>query len=84
MTQLKYRKYSNSRSAPSSFMIRSLFGRFEELGSVADRPGRQLQDICTEDNRETVRQSVADDSSVSTRRHFSQMGISRMTHCVEF
>ncbi|GFY38466.1 hypothetical protein TNIN_291431 [Trichonephila inaurata madagascariensis] len=37
MTQCKYRQYFNSRSAPTAFMIRSLVGRFEELGSAADR-----------------------------------------------
>ncbi|GFX68562.1 hypothetical protein TNCV_1799751 [Trichonephila clavipes] len=58
-----------SRSASTAFMIRSLVGHFEELGSVADRPGRDAhQNIRTEDTVETVRQSFADGSSVSTRR----------------
>ncbi|GFS99499.1 hypothetical protein TNCV_4534661 [Trichonephila clavipes] len=80
MTQCKYRQYFNSRSAPKAFMIRSLVSRFEELGSVADRPGRGAnRNIRTEDNVETVRQSVVDDPSVSTCRHSSQFGISRTT-----
>lgn len=80
LTQRKYRQHFNTRSAPTAFMIRSLVGRFEELGSVADRPGRGAhRNIRTEDNVETVRQSVADDPSVSTRRRSSQLGISRTT-----
>ncbi|GFY75630.1 hypothetical protein TNIN_140681 [Trichonephila inaurata madagascariensis] len=56
-------------SASTAFMIRSLVGHFEELGSVADRPGKDAyQNIRTEDNVETVRQSFADGPSVSTRR----------------
>ncbi|GFV94077.1 hypothetical protein TNCV_2957391 [Trichonephila clavipes] len=61
-------------------MISSLAGCFEELGSVADRPGRGAhRNICTEDNVETVWQSVADDPSVSTRHRSSQLSISRTT-----
>ncbi|GFS28290.1 hypothetical protein TNIN_298871 [Trichonephila inaurata madagascariensis] len=61
-------------------MIRSFIGLFEELGSVANPPGRgTYRNIRTEDNLETVRQSVADDPSVSTRRRSSQMSISRTT-----
>ncbi|GFY52592.1 hypothetical protein TNIN_185521 [Trichonephila inaurata madagascariensis] len=57
MTQRKYRQYFNSRSTPTAFMIRSLIDRFEELGSVADRPGRGAhRNIRTEDNVETVQQ----------------------------
>ncbi|GFT52902.1 hypothetical protein TNCV_1460101 [Trichonephila clavipes] len=57
MTQRKYRQYFNSRSAPTTFMIRSLVGRFEELASVVDHPGRGAhRNICTEGNMETVRQ----------------------------
>ncbi|GFQ83853.1 hypothetical protein TNCT_635561 [Trichonephila clavata] len=55
-TQRKYRQYFNSRSAPTAFVIRSLVGRFEELGSVADETGRDVhRNIRTEDNVETVR-----------------------------
>ncbi|GFU61505.1 hypothetical protein TNCV_2288001 [Trichonephila clavipes] len=76
MTQRKYRQYFNSRSAPPAFMIRSLVDRFEELGSVANRPGRGAhRNIRTEDNVETVWQSVADDPSVSNRRRSSQLVI---------
>ncbi|GFY77770.1 hypothetical protein TNIN_379381 [Trichonephila inaurata madagascariensis] len=61
-------------------MIRILVGRFEKLGSVANHPGRGVhQNIHTEDSVETVRLSVANDPSVSTRRGSSQMGISRTT-----
>ncbi|GFY77686.1 hypothetical protein TNIN_127431 [Trichonephila inaurata madagascariensis] len=61
-------------------MIRSLVGRFEELGSLADYPGRGAhRNFRTEDNVENVRQSVADDASVSSRRRSSQLGISRTT-----
>ncbi|GFY71418.1 hypothetical protein TNIN_468361 [Trichonephila inaurata madagascariensis] len=57
MTERKFRQYFNSISAPTAFMIRSLVGRFEELGSVADRPGRGAhRSIRTVDNVETVRQ----------------------------
>ncbi|GFY56046.1 hypothetical protein TNIN_275071 [Trichonephila inaurata madagascariensis] len=46
MTQSCRVKYFNSRSAPSSFLHDQEFvRRFEELGSVADRPGKQLQDV---------------------------------------
>ncbi|GFY72675.1 hypothetical protein TNIN_174491 [Trichonephila inaurata madagascariensis] len=80
MTQLKYRQYFNLRSASPAFMIRSLVYRFEELGSVADHPGRGAhRNIRTEDNVETVWQSVADDPSVSNRRRSSQLGIFRTT-----
>nr|CAH7741542.1 unnamed protein product [Callosobruchus chinensis] len=80
MTQLKYRQYFNSISAPTAFMIKSLVGRFDELGSMADCPGRGVhRNIRTEGNVETVRQSAAEDSSVSTRRHSSQLGISKTT-----
>ncbi|GFY38791.1 hypothetical protein TNIN_327521 [Trichonephila inaurata madagascariensis] len=59
-------------------MIRSLFSRFEELGSVADHPGRGAnRNISAEDNVETVRQIIH--PSVSIRRRSSQVGISRMT-----
>ncbi|GFU59854.1 hypothetical protein TNCV_4726211 [Trichonephila clavipes] len=59
-------------------MIRSLADRIEKLGSVAIRPGRGAHlNIRTDDIVETVRQSVADDPSVLTRRRSSQMGISR-------
>ncbi|GFR27379.1 hypothetical protein TNCT_180401 [Trichonephila clavata] len=61
-------------------MIRSLVGRFEELSSVAYRPGRGAhRNIYSEDSVETVQQSVADDPSVSTRCRSSQLGISRTT-----
>ncbi|GFX75196.1 transposable element Tcb2 transposase [Trichonephila clavipes] len=40
MTHRKHRQYFNSKSAPTAFMIRSFVGRFDELGSVANRPGR--------------------------------------------
>ncbi|GFY78852.1 hypothetical protein TNIN_185081 [Trichonephila inaurata madagascariensis] len=61
-------------------MIRSLVGLFEELGSVANPPERDTyRNIRAENNVETVRQSVADDPSVTTRRRSSQMGISRTT-----
>ncbi|GFV22359.1 hypothetical protein TNCV_3924191 [Trichonephila clavipes] len=57
MTQRKHWQYFNSRSATTAFMIRSLIGRFEELSSVADRPGRGgHRNIRTEDNVETVGQ----------------------------
>ncbi|GFY28551.1 putative transposase [Trichonephila clavipes] len=80
MTQRKYRQYFNSRSASTAFMIRSLVCRFDELGSVLYRPGRgDHRNIRTEDNVETVRQSVADDPSVSTRHLSSQLDISRTT-----
>ncbi|GFX28508.1 hypothetical protein TNCV_1153171 [Trichonephila clavipes] len=80
MTRLKYRQYFNSRSAPTAFMIRSLVGHFEELGSVAVHPGRGAnRSICNEDNGETVRQSVLHNPSVSTLRRSSQLGISRTT-----
>ncbi|GFY65905.1 hypothetical protein TNIN_119101 [Trichonephila inaurata madagascariensis] len=59
-------------------MIRSFVVCFEELGSVADRPGRGAhQNICTEDNGETA----ADDLSVSTHHYSSQLGNSRTTWC---
>lgn len=59
-------------------MIRSLVRRFEKLGSVTDSPGRGAnQNICIEGNVETVRQSVADHSSVSTRHRSSHLHISR-------
>ncbi|GFY77740.1 hypothetical protein TNIN_169841 [Trichonephila inaurata madagascariensis] len=87
----------NSKRAPLSFdssfhftlKCFSLVGRFEELGSVADRPERGAhRNIRSEDNVETVRQSVADDPSVSTRRRSSQLErhCVRTTerHCVEF
>ncbi|GFY10846.1 hypothetical protein TNCV_1123681 [Trichonephila clavipes] len=75
MTQRKYRQYFNLRSAPTAFMILSLIGRFEELGSVADRPGRGAhRNIRTEDNMETVLYSVVDDPSVSTLRYFQPIG----------
>nr|CAI5833659.1 unnamed protein product [Callosobruchus analis] len=55
--------HSNLSSAPTPFLSRNLFGRFEEPGSVAKRPGRGvLRNIRTEDNVETVRQSVVEDS----------------------
>ncbi|GFV61132.1 hypothetical protein TNCV_2100071 [Trichonephila clavipes] len=55
MIQRKYRQYFNSGSAPTVFMIRSLVGCLEELGSMADRPGRGAhRNIRTEDNVETV------------------------------
>ncbi|XP_065674000.1 uncharacterized protein LOC136090951 [Hydra vulgaris] len=58
----------------------SLVGCFEDLGSVADRPGRGAhQNFRTEDNMETVWQSVAHDPSVSTCYRSSQLGISRTT-----
>ncbi|GFY70569.1 putative transposase [Trichonephila inaurata madagascariensis] len=80
MTQCKYRQYFNSRSTPTAFVTWSLVGRFKELGSVDDRPERGVhRNIHTEDNVETVRQSVADDPSVSTRRRSSQLGFSRTT-----
>ncbi|GFY72188.1 hypothetical protein TNIN_208521 [Trichonephila inaurata madagascariensis] len=66
MMQCKYRQYFNSRSL-TDFVIRSLVGRFEEMGSAVDHPGRGThRNIRTEDNVETVLQSVADDPSVST------------------
>ncbi|GFQ71067.1 hypothetical protein TNCT_105931 [Trichonephila clavata] len=47
------------------------------MGSVADHPGRGAhRNIRTEENGETGRQSVADDPSVSIRRHSSQLDIS--------
>ncbi|GFY75311.1 putative transposase [Trichonephila inaurata madagascariensis] len=80
MTQCKHRQHFNSRSAPTAFMIWSMVDRFEELGSVTDRPGRGVhQNIRTEDNVKTVWQSVADGPSVSIRRRSSQLGISRRT-----
>ncbi|GFV54696.1 hypothetical protein TNCV_3844151 [Trichonephila clavipes] len=82
MTQHKYRQYFNSRSTPTAFIIRSLVGCFEELGSVAYRPGRGAhRNFRIEDNVETVRHNVADDPSVSTRRRSSQLGISRIFFC---
>ncbi|GFQ81478.1 hypothetical protein TNCT_681141 [Trichonephila clavata] len=55
-------------------MIRSLVGRFDKLGSVADRRGRDShRNIRTEDIGETVRQSVTADPSVSTRLCSSQL-----------
>ncbi|GFX97908.1 hypothetical protein TNCV_4905591 [Trichonephila clavipes] len=63
-------------------MIMSLVGRFEELGSVADGPGRgTLRNIRTEGNVETAQQSVVDDPFVSTRLRSCQLGISRTTLC---
>ncbi|GFY43554.1 hypothetical protein TNIN_422801 [Trichonephila inaurata madagascariensis] len=80
MTKCKYRKNFNSRSAQLAFMIRSLVGNFEDLGSVAHRPGRGTnQNIRTEVNVETVQQNVAHDPFVSTRRLSSQLCISRTT-----
>ncbi|GFT82454.1 hypothetical protein TNCV_3350321 [Trichonephila clavipes] len=72
MTQRKYRQYFNARSATISFMIRSLVGRFEELGSVADPPERGAHRNIRTDNV-----SIADDPSVG------QSGISRMTLVVQ-
>lgn len=80
LTQRNYRRFFNVRSAPTSSMITSLVRRFEELGSVADRPGRGAhRNIRTEDNVEAVQQSVANDPSVSTRRRSGQLGIPRTT-----
>ncbi|GFS36807.1 hypothetical protein TNIN_2661 [Trichonephila inaurata madagascariensis] len=58
----------------------SLVDRIEELGLGADHPRRDAhQNIRPKDNVETVRQSVADYPSISTRRLPSQLGISRTT-----
>ncbi|GFS59800.1 hypothetical protein TNIN_407541, partial [Trichonephila inaurata madagascariensis] len=54
------------------FMIRPFVGHFVELGSVVNCPGRGAhRNIRTEDHENTLRQSVADDPSVSIRRHSS-------------
>ncbi|GFS61662.1 hypothetical protein TNIN_273341 [Trichonephila inaurata madagascariensis] len=52
-------RFTGRASSPTAFTIRSLVGRFEELGSLADRPGRGAHpDIRTEDNVESVRQMI--------------------------
>ncbi|CAK1592413.1 unnamed protein product [Parnassius mnemosyne] len=57
LTQRNYRRFFNVRSAPTSSMIASLVRRFEELGSVADRPGRGAhRNIRTVDNVEAIQQ----------------------------
>ncbi|GFW12399.1 hypothetical protein TNCV_816521 [Trichonephila clavipes] len=58
--------------------FRSLVSHFVKQSSVVDRPGRGAhRNIRSKDKLETVLQSVADDPSVSTRHHSSQLGISR-------
>ncbi|GFR16847.1 hypothetical protein TNCT_664911 [Trichonephila clavata] len=84
MTQGKYRQYFNSRSDSTAFMVRSLVCRFEELGSVADRPGKGDQrNIRTEDNVETCCRALQ-------MIHLSQLAVVSANwafperHCVEF
>ncbi|GFY71417.1 hypothetical protein TNIN_468351 [Trichonephila inaurata madagascariensis] len=57
MTERKFRQYFNSISAPTAFMIRSLVGRFEELGSVAKPSWKRCPSKYSHmNNVETVRQ----------------------------
>ncbi|GFY52991.1 hypothetical protein TNIN_200381 [Trichonephila inaurata madagascariensis] len=81
MTKLKYRQYLNLRSAPTAFIIRSLVGRFKELGSVVDSPGRGAhQNIRTEDNVETVLQIINQSQLIVVPANWA----TPERHCVEF
>ncbi|GFY45315.1 hypothetical protein TNIN_162031 [Trichonephila inaurata madagascariensis] len=73
MSQRKYRQYFNSRLAPTDFLLRSLVGRFEELSSVVDRPGRGAhRNIRIEDNVETVRQ-ISSRMRMERRKRFPEL-----------
>ena len=77
-TQRAYRRHFNVRDAPSKNAIKGMVKRFEDQGAVSDLPrsGRSKA-VCTDENKERIRENVEENPTTSTRKCSLELGISR-------
>ena len=77
-TQREFRRNFNTRNSPTPNAIKAMVARFHEQGSVCDLPksGRP-RTARSDENRQRLAESVAEDPSTSVRRRSSQIGVSR-------
>ena len=77
-TQRSYMRNFNVRHPPSRPAIMNLVARFQEYGSVSDKPrsgrGRSVR---TRENTEAAKRSIEENPTTSTRRRSQELGISR-------
>ena len=77
-TQRAYRRHFNVRDALSKNAIKGMVKRFEDQGAVSDLPrsGRPKA-VCTDENKERIRENVEENPTISTRKQSLELGISR-------
>ena len=77
-TQRAYRRHFNVRDAPSKNAIKGMVKRFEDQGAVSNLPryGRPKA-VCTNENKERIRENVEENPTTSTRKRSLELGISR-------
>ena len=78
LTQIEFRRRYRNQKAPTAQTIRRLASRFEQSGTTIDarRPVRPRSSR-TADNIDLVRESVAENPEISTRRRSAQLKLSR-------
>ena len=78
LTQRAYRRQFNVRVAPPQSTINRLVASFRQQGAVRNLPGSgTLRTVHTFDNIQLVQESIREDPETSTRRHSTQLGLSR-------
>ena len=77
-TQRAYRRHFNIRDASSKNAIKGMVKRFEDQGTVSYLPlsGRPKA-VCTDENKERIRENVEENPTTSTRKRLLELGISR-------
>ena len=76
-TQKKFRQNFNTRNSPTPNAIKAMVARFCKQGSVCDLPKSGRPHMARSDeNRQRVAESMAEDPSTSVRRRSSQIGVS--------
>ena len=77
-TQRAYQRHFNVRDAPNKNAIKGMVKRFEDQEAVSDLPrsGRPKA-VCTNENKERIRENVEGNPTTFTRKRSLKLGISR-------